>query len=292
MAVLIYFIFFKNQIPEAALWASLVAVVTVQFDKRTRFDKEKVFKILKEIGTNCLEVTGVMLGVGFIMGSFSMTGLGVSLPHAMYVLAGGSVILLIFLTALTSFIMGMGMTTICCYIFLAVTMAPALVQAGLNQFAVHMFILYCGMLSYITPPVAVATIPAAMISGGDGMKIGINACKIGLALFLMPFLFVGNPALLLRDASAFEIIKSMLYATIAAVVAVQATNNHYFFIGKPQINKALNTVMRIVLIAGCVSFGLPTVTSDIIGLVVFAVILIPLYLYHLKGKGKSSKLNA
>ena len=108
----------------------------------------------------------------------------------------------------------------------------------------------------------------------------------------MPFLFVGNPALLLRDASVFEIIKSMLYATIAAVVAVQATNNHYFFIGKPQINKALNTVMRIVLIAGCVSFGLPTVTSDIIGLVVFAVILIPLYLYHLKGKGKSSKLNA
>ena len=292
MAVLIYFIFFKNQIPEAALWASLVAVVTVQFDKRTRFDKEKVFKILKEIGTNCLEVTGVMLGVGFIMGSFSMTGLGVSLPHAMYVLAGGSVILLIFLTALTSFIMGMGMTTICCYIFLAVTMAPALVQAGLNQFAVHMFILYCGMLSYITPPVAVATIPAAMISGGDGMKIGINACKIGLALFLMPFLFVGNPALLLRDASVFEIVKSMLFATIAAVVAVQATNNHYFFIGKPQINKALNTVMRIVLIAGCVSFGLPTVTSDIIGLVVFAVILIPLYLYHLNGKGKSSKLNA
>lgn len=279
MAVLIYFIFFRNLIPEAALYASLVAIVLVQFDKRTRFTKEKLFKMLKEIGTNCLEVMGVMLGVGFIMGSFSMTGLGVSFPHAMYVLAGGNVILLVFLTAVTSFIMGMGMTTICCYIFLAVTMAPALVQAGLNQFAVHMFILYCGMLSYITPPVAVATIPAAMISGGDGMKIGVNACKIGMPLFLLPFLFVGNPALLLRDSTTLMILKSMLFAAIAAIVATQATNNHFFGIGKPKMNKALNIIMRIVLLAGCVSFGLPGTTSDIIGIIAIAAVMIPMLIF-------------
>lgn len=287
MAVLIYFIFFKKQIPEAAMWASLVAIVLVQFDKRTRFTREKIFRLLKDIGTNCLEVMGVMLGVGFIMGSFSMTGLGVSFPHAMYVLAGGSVVLLVFLTAITSFIMGMGMTTICCYIFLAVTMAPALVQAGLNQFSVHMFILYCGMLSYITPPVAVATIPAAMISGGDGMKIGVNACKIGMALFLLPFLFVGNPALLLRDPSTMMILKSLLFALIAVVVATQATNNHFFGIGRPKMNKVLNIVLRLVLLAGCVSFGLPGTTSDIIGVALIAAAMLPVYLFFRDKKPKA-----
>lgn len=279
MAVLLFCIFVENQVPRAAINASAVAVVLVQFDKRTRFTKEKVFKLLKDIGTNCLEVMGVMLGVGFIMGSFSMTGLGVSFPHAMYVLAGGSVILLVFLTALTSFIMGMGMTTICCYIFLAVTMAPALVQAGLNQFAVHMFILYCGMLSYITPPVAVATIPAAMISGGDSMKIGINACKIGSALFMLPFLFVGNPALLLRDPSGLNVLKSMLFALIAVVVATEAMNNHFFLIGEPRMNRTVNLLLRFALVVGCVSFGLPGITSDLVGLAILLVILVPLYLY-------------
>ena len=170
------------------------------------------------------------------------------------------------------------MTTICCYIFLAVTMAPALVQAGLNQFAVHMFILYCGMLSYITPPVAVATIPAAMISGGDGMKIGVNACKIGMALFLLPFLFVGNPALLLRDTSAIMIMKSMLFALIATVTATQATNNHYFHIGKPKMNRTLNGVLRVVLLAGCVAFGLPGTKTDIIGVVLIVVAMVPIYM--------------
>ena len=279
MAVLLFFIFVRNQIPEAAMNASAVAVLLVQFDKRTRFTKEKVFKLLKDIGTNCLEVMGVMLGVGFIMGSFSMTGLGVSFPHAMYVLAGESVILLVFLTALASFVMGMGMTTICCYIFLAVTMAPALVQAGLNQFAVHMFILYCGMLSYITPPVAVATIPAAMISGGDSLKIGVNACKIGMALFMLPFLFVANPALLLRDPLLWNILKSMLFALIAVVVATQAVNNYFFALGEPEMNRAVNIAARIALMIGCVAFGLPGTTSDLVGVAVIAVVLLPIYLF-------------
>ena len=290
MAVLIYFIFFKNMIPEAALFSSALAVILVQFDKRTRFNKERIFKMLKDIGTNCLEVMGVMLGVGFIMGSFSMTGLGVSFPHAMYVLANGNVILLVFLTALTSFIMGMGMTTICCYIFLAVTMAPALTQAGLNQFAVHMFILYCGMLSYITPPVAVATIPAAMISGGDGMKIGMKACKIGMPLFLLPFLFIANPALLLHDANTLCVIKSMLFATLAAVTATQAMNNHFFGMGRPNMNKTINIIFRVLMVIGCISFGMPGTTSDVVGVILIAATLIPIYVFFRGNKKKTEAI--
>ena len=231
-----------------------------------------------------------MLGVGFIMGSFSMTGLGVSFPHAMYVLANGNVILLVFLTALTSFIMGMGMTTICCYIFLAVTMAPALTQAGLNQFAVHMFILYCGMLSYITPPVAVATIPAAMISGGDGMKIGMKACKIGMPLFLLPFLFIANPALLLRDANTLYVIKSMLFATLAAVTATQAMNNHFFGMGRPNMNKIINIIFRVLMVIGCISFGMPGTTSDVVGVILIAATLIPIYVFFRGNKKKTEAI--
>lgn len=286
IAILIFYIFVLRQVPKAALWASLCAFVLTQLNKNSRLSWRQIADMILGIGKNCMEVIGVMMGVGFIMGSFSMTGLGVSFPHEVYVLAGGNVILLVFLTAFASLLMGMGMTTICCYIFLAVTIAPALTEAGLDLMSVHMFLLYCGMLSYITPPVAVATIPAAMLSGGDAMKIGLNACRLGATLFVVPFLFVANPSLLLRGDSVMFTVKSMLIVVLAVFVMTQALENYILGIGPVQMKRVPNLILRTALVLTCMIFGLPSIASDIIGGAILLAVCIPLVIHQRRLKQK------
>ena len=104
--------------------------------------------------------------------------------------------------AITSLILGLGLTTTACYIFLAILVGPALEKLGLNKMAVHMFIFYWGMLSSITPPVAIASFAAAGIAGAPAMKTGWESMWVGSIIYFIPFFFVVNPALVLQAASA------------------------------------------------------------------------------------------
>ncbi len=107
--------------------------------------------------------------------------------------------------ALTSFIFGMGMTVTACYIFLAIVLAPPLVKAGLDPLAVHLFVMYWGMVSYITPPVALATFAAAPLAGVSAMRIGLQSIRLGTAIYIVPFCFVLNPALLFKGDPAIVV---------------------------------------------------------------------------------------
>src|SRR5690606_36681702 len=100
--------------------------------------------------------------------------------------------------ALTSFVFGMGMTVTACYIFLAITLAPALVRAGLDPLAVHLFIMYWGMVSFITPPVALGAFAAASIARTSSFAVGFEAMRLGSVIYFLPFFFVLNPALILK----------------------------------------------------------------------------------------------
>ena len=292
MLVLIFFIFVKRQIPEAAIFASVTAIVCVQFNKATRFKKKNIATLLKNIGTNCLEVIGVMLGIGFILGSFSMTGIGISFPREVFLLAGGNTAVLIVLTAITSLIMGMGMTTIACYIFLSIVIAPALVMAGLDIMCVHLFLLYCGMLSYITPPVAVATIPAAMLSGAKGTKVATMACRLGMSLIFIPFFFITNPDLLLRGDNIWETGLSIFTLLFALLVITQAIEGYFYGIGQVVIKKTPRVLSIIALLAGALLLALKGIYTDIIGLGIIAAILIPIYIVNLRKKRKGVLLNS
>ena len=123
-----------------------------------------------------------------------------SLANDLLAIAGSNALLLLAMCAVTSLILGLGLTTTACYIFLAILVGPALEKVGLNKMAVHMFIFYWGMLSSITPPVAIASFAAAGIAGAPAMKTGWESMWVGSIIYFLPFFFVANPALVLQAA--------------------------------------------------------------------------------------------
>ena len=129
-------------------------------------------------------------GCGLLIGAFSMTGVVSSLANDLLRLAGDNALLLLVMCAITSLVLGLGLTTTACYIFLAILVAPALEKLGLNKMAVHMFIFYWGMLSSITPPVAIASFAAAGIAGASPMKTGWESMWAGSIIYFIPFFFV------------------------------------------------------------------------------------------------------
>ena len=153
--------------------------------------------MIVSVGRTLSEIVSILLGIGMIVGAFQATGLtgplANELVHAGRQLRPRCCLLM---GALTSFIFGMGMTVTACYIFLAVVLAPALVQAGLNELAVHLFILYWGMVSFITPPVALGAFSAATLAGANPMASAWEATRLGVVIYVIPFFFVLNPALI------------------------------------------------------------------------------------------------
>ncbi|UYN93384.1 MAG: TRAP transporter fused permease subunit [Enhydrobacter sp.] len=145
-----------------------------------------------------VELVAILAGIGLLVGAFSLTGLTGTLTTELLYIAGDQPLLLIVMGALTAFILGMGMTITACYIFLAVLLAPSLIQAGLNPLAVHMFIMYWGMVSFITPPVALAAFAAASVAKANPIETGLQAMRFGTIIYFVPCFFILNPSLVLQ----------------------------------------------------------------------------------------------
>ncbi|GAB4392003.1 MAG: TRAP transporter permease [Kiloniellaceae bacterium] len=198
----------------APFWASgaMLAVALLR-DHRNLWGTLRA--VLFETGHSVAYLFAVLAGIGLIVGSLSITGVGNSFSRELVQYADGSVTLLLTFGAITSFVLGMGMTVSACYIFLSIILAPALVAGGLDEMASHLFILYWGMLSFITPPVSMAAVTAAGIAGCSGMKAGFMAMRLGAVLFVLPFAFVLNPALIGRGG-----VTEVALSVTTAVVAV------------------------------------------------------------------------
>lgn len=196
-ALLIVLMLVLRQETWAPFYATALLLAINQVSKRHRFDLKGFLNLIFSIGAGLAELVAVLLGIGLIVGAFSATGLAGTLVNDLVFLAGGSMYMLLIMGALTSFIFGMGMTVTACYIFLAIVLAPALVDAGLNELAVHLFILYWGMVSFITPPVALGAYAAATLARTSPMKAGLEAMRLGSIIYFVPFFFVLNPALIL-----------------------------------------------------------------------------------------------
>ncbi|MAU92866.1 MAG: C4-dicarboxylate ABC transporter [Planctomycetes bacterium] len=199
-----------------APWLSTLVLLTLnQFSKRHRWGAKDVFDFLVASGSLFVELLIVLSGVGLIVGALSLTGLSGTLVNELLFLAGGSTLVLLLMGALTSFVLGIGMTVTAAYIFLAIVLAPALIQGGLEPLSVHLFILYCGMLSFITPPVALGAFAAASIAGSNPMATGFKAMQFGVATYCIPFFFVLQPALIL-NAEPIVIVQAV-FETLAGV---------------------------------------------------------------------------
>jgi TRAP transporter 4TM/12TM fusion protein len=206
--VLIVMIFWFNYpIQESALFAGaiIVAFSVIVGYKGKRLRLRGLVEILRTTGINTLQIFMIGAGAGIVIGVLNITGLGFGLTISLIQIAGGSLLLLLVLAAIVSIILGMGMPTGAVYILLATLVAPALIEMKIDPMAAHLFILYYGMMSMVTPPVAIGAFAAASLSGADAMQTGYAAMRFSWTAFVIPFLFVFSGTLILRG-DVFHII--------------------------------------------------------------------------------------
>lgn len=264
LGVLIYMLLVMRLESHAPYYATLVLLVTAMFRREGRLGLDKWLSFLLELSKGIGNLVAVLAGIGLVVGGLSYTGVAGAFSRELLLYAGDSIPLMLIAGAVTSFILGMGMTVSACYIFLSILLAPALVEAGLNPLGSHLFILYWGMLSYITPPVALAAITAAGVAGADNMRTGFKALRLGSILFVLPFLFVLNPSLILQG----ELLHIALSATTAIVsiwLLASVMEGYLYAVGP--IGRAL----RLVLLLAAALLIYPERLSDLLGLVVLGI---------------------
>jgi TRAP transporter 4TM/12TM fusion protein len=213
-AVLIVGMFEFNRLPEeAALYGAGVLLVTglALGYKGRRMTARDVFDSVARTGVLVLDLVMIGAAVGLIIGILNMSGLGFALTLLLVNMGGDSLPMLLALAALVCIVLGMGMPTLGVYVLVATLIAPAMVETGITPMAAHMFVLYLGMLSFITPPVCIAAFAAANLARADPMRTGLVATRFGWSAFIVPFLFVASPSLLL-DGTPWELVHDVATA--------------------------------------------------------------------------------
>ena len=208
-AVLIYALFWLHYEPEKAglLSVAVALVLGVVFPfKGHRIGFRDLYEMMRETGLSVLDLFMLGAASGIMIGALSYSGTGFTLSIVLLHLAGGSLIALLVLSAIANIVLGLGLPTIACYIVLATLVAPTLIQMGIDPMAAHMFILYYGALSMISPPVAIAAFVAANLAGADHNKTGWLAMAFGWTLFVVPFLFIFSPGLLMKGPIVFIVV--------------------------------------------------------------------------------------
>jgi TRAP transporter 4TM/12TM fusion protein len=228
-AVLIYTMFWLNLEPEYSAMAASAAIIALGFAfgyAGSRMKLADLWHAVRETGTSLCEILVISAAAGFIMGLFQVSGLAFAFAAYLVELGGQSLILLLILAAVVSIILGMGLPTIGVYVMLAVLVAPALVKVGVPPLAAHLFILYFGMMSLITPPVAPAAYVAAAIAQAPSMATGWTAMRFGWSSYIVPFLFVYSPAILMQGGIAD--IVTVTLTSIFGIWLVCAAMTGYF----------------------------------------------------------------
>lgn len=246
-AVLFFMMMWMRRETQAPFYATGLLLVLNQLSARTRLNLSKFGDLLVGIGSSLSELVALLLGVGMIVGAFSATGLAGTIVNDLVFLAGSQTLPLLLMGAITAFVFGMGMTVTACYIFLAIVLAPALTQLGIDKVAIHLFILYWGMVSFITPPVAMGAFAAASLAGVGPMSVAVTAMRMGSIIYVLPFLFVLNPSLVAQGDG-----KSIALSFIAAVCGVfcigAALQGYLARIGKLRPG-AIGLTLRFLLFA-------------------------------------------
>ena len=255
-AVLIWLLVWLQREATAPYYATVLLLVINQlFSTRDRMTWARAWEYLLATGRLLVEIAAVLAAIGLVVGALVSTGMIGGLTNALVHLAGGSQLALLVMGALAAFVLGIGMTVTAAYVFLAVVLAPSLIQSGMNPLAVHMFILYWGMLSFITPPVAIGAFAAASVAGTDPMRTGLKAMHLGAIIYFVPFFFVFNPALLLIG-DALEIVLVTLAALVGVAVVAAGLQGHGYGAG-PLPAGATGMALRVVMVAGGLAFAVP-----------------------------------
>ncbi|HJS39058.1 MAG TPA: TRAP transporter permease [Burkholderiales bacterium] len=256
IALLVFMMLVMKRESHAPFYATVLLLALNQAFNRERWTWATVAKFLELNGRTFAELVGILAGCGLLIGAFSLTGVVSSIANDMLRIAGSNALLLLTMTALTSLVLGLGLTTTACYIFLAILVGPALEKAGLNKLAVHMFIFYWGMLSAITPPVAIASFAAAGIAGAPPMKTGWESMRVGSIIYFIPFFFVLNPAFVLQGPLAETLVLTATCA-LGIVFICGGIQGYQMWAGDLTRTRGAEWPLRILLIAGGMVLAAP-----------------------------------
>jgi TRAP transporter 4TM/12TM fusion protein len=260
--LLIYWLLVLNRESQAPFYATGLLILINQLVPSHRWSMAQFVKFIEGIGKLFAELAAVLAGVGLIVGALAYQSKVGTLAFDLLQLADNNVILLLLLGALASFIMGIGVTVTVAYIILAITLAPALTDSGLNPMGVHMFMLYWGMLSFITPPVALGAFAAASLAGANPMRTGVEATKLGTIIYFVPFFFVLDPGLIMQGEPA-HIAQLFVSAMVGVVFLSTGLQGYLYGVGDLTKLGPLQWPLRFALVIGALALAMPG--SPVIG---------------------------
>ena len=267
LAPLIFLIFcmavFNMTIVRSGLLTIIVTLVLVEINPKTRMTKEQWLQIPVQTVKSAVSVGIACAMAGIISGVIMGSGLGYRISSILTSVAGTSMLLLLVLTMVVSLIMGMGVPTTAAYLVLASLVAPTMIQLGIPPLAAHMFIFYFGCISSITPPVALAAYAGAGLAGCDPNKTGYKAFRLAFCSFLMPYMFVYNPVLLM-EGGVLDILWSLVTALIGAYLLASGFEGFFF-------RWSLKWFERPLMILGAVMLIVPGMVTDLVGIAIIVV---------------------
>lgn len=262
----------------AAFWGGIVTAIILSFVKKeTRLNKEKLLTIMYNAAKTAMTLGTATAVVGIVVGTFSLTGITMTIARMIFQVTGGIKLLTLVMTMLVAMVLGMGLPTSAAYVLASISAAPALTLVGISDLYAHLFVFYYGCMSTITPPVATGAYTAAGLSGGNPNKIGFLSMRLAVAGFIVPFIFIYTPDLLLgSDVNIVATIFSFVVTALGLVFLCAAIEG-VFLKKVPVWMRGLFLVVALMLIW-------PSVMLSVVGLVV-AVVTFVIIVIHSKKTG-------
>ncbi len=277
LVALVYFLMTRTMAFAAIAATGLAILVSLVFPDtriiRVTYTDEMGYRLdlyrltdALESGAKSTLTVGIACAVaGIIACVITTTGIGSSLISVIIGASGGYKIVALFLTMLTCIILGMGVPTTANYVIMATTCAPVLIRMGIPSIAAHMFVFYFGIVADITPPVALAAYAGAAIAHGNPMKTGVNATKLAIAAFIIPYILALNPAMVFVDTTAIEVV-SIVITSLVGMFALSMSLEGYY-------RGALPVPFRIVAAVGGLMLIYPGIATDIIGVLLVGTVI-------------------
>lgn len=267
----------------APWYACVLMLVLSCFNRATWMTPRKLFMTIREIGYLITQTSAIILPIAFVVSGLTITGVTGSVTSGLITLGGGNLYLVLLFGVGACFIMGMAGLAIVAYIFLAVTMAPAIIKiGGLDVIAVHLFIVYYAMLSVITPPVGTAAFLAAAISGSSPMKTCFTAMRLGVVIYFIPLFFIFQPALVLQGNLSH--LMYVLPSVILGIVLISAGFEGYL-LGVGRVKKW----SQAPFVAAGFALAIPELTFTIFGFAVSVVLVAIAWLQSRKMKAEEAE---
>ena len=254
----------------ALLFVGVICAAVCMFKKDAVMTPAVLFDALANGAKSSITVAAACGVAGIIGGCITITGLASQIITAIITLSHGSVLIALFFTMLCCIVLGMGVPTTANYCIMASTCAPILIQLGLPMLAAHFFVFYFGIVADITPPVALAAYAGSAIAKAPPMKTAVNASKLAVGAFVVPYIFALNPAMLLIDTSAWQ-VALVVVTSLVGIFGVAAALNGFLFRG-------MKPLPRIVIAAGGLLMMDPAPLTDLVGVVLLAAVALWQYI--------------